>query len=91
MTQKCDSSESTHFLGMPVNGMNQGVHRLGRCELADAMSQIENVSGSCGVGVHVGRAKTLEYSNGLAFNFCLWRKKHIGIQVALQGFACTTH
>jgi hypothetical protein len=46
-------------LGMRVNSFDQGRDMLGRRELANAVSQIENVRRPCAVGIGMRGSKTV--------------------------------
>jgi len=74
-----------------VDSLNQRRNMLWGRELADAMAQIENMRGSYAGGIGVRFAKTVQHPNHFFLNLRRWRKQHIGVNVALQGFAWAIH
>ena len=61
-----------------MHRINKGVHVLGRCELRDAMSQIEDVAGIAGT-------VAVEDLPGFGGNLVGRGKQYVGIEIALQG------
>ena len=74
---------------MAVYRVHQRTDMLRRCELADAVAQVENVgrAGGCGVGVRF--AKAVQHPVHLGGDVLGRCKQNIGIDIALQGLART--
>ena len=70
-----------------MNRLHQGAHMLGRRELADAVTEVEDVGWASGAGVRMGLAKAVQHAVHLGCDLRGWRKQDVGVNVALQRFA----
>jgi hypothetical protein len=62
-----------------MHRLHQDAHALWWRELADAMAEVENMRRAGGVGVCVGRPKTVKYSVYLLFNRSGWGKQNMRV------------
>ena len=76
---------------MTVDGFNQGGHMFRGRVLVNTVSQIENMGRPCLGWIGMRLAKTVQHPNHLFFDAVGGCKKHIGVDVALQGLAWTAH
>ena len=72
---------------MAVHRLDQRRYMLGRGVLADAVAQVEDVRGACGVAVGVRLAKAVEHPVYLGRDLRGWCKQDVRVDVALQCFA----
>ena len=76
---------------MAVHGFDQHAHALRWGELADAVTQVENLGGARGGLVGVRLTKRFQHASGFGRNRIRRGKQGIGVKVALQGFAWATY
>ena len=69
---------------MCVHSVHQRSHMLGRGELADAVTQVEDVCGACGGCIRVRFAKAVQHAGHFSFNLRRLSKQHIRVYIALQ-------
>ena len=72
-----------------MHAFDQYPNRVGRCVLADAMTEVEDMRRSH-TRAHVRPTKAFQYFDGFCLDLRFWRKQRIGIQIALQSFARRT-
>ena len=66
-----------------MNRLHQGADMLGRRELADAVTEVENVGRAGGVGVRVGLAKAVQHAVDFGGDLRGWRKQNVRVDIAL--------
>jgi hypothetical protein len=76
---------------MRVHGIHQRSHMLGRGELADAVTQVEDVRRARGGCVRVRLAKAVQHAGHFSLNLRRLGKQHMGVYIALQGLARPAH
>ena len=74
-----------------VHRLHQHAHALRRCELADAVAQIEDLGGARRGGVGMWFAKSVQHAANFSGNGIGGGKQRVGVQVALQGLARAAH
>ena len=74
---------------MAVNRIDQGADMFRWRELADAVTQVENVGRAAGRGVGMGFAEAVQHTVHLGGDVLGRRKQNVGVDIALQGLART--
>lgn len=74
-----------------MHGVYQCRHMFGWRELTDAMSKVKDMSWPVGAGIGVGCPKAVEHPSGFGAQRFRWCEQAVGVEVALQSFACAAH
>src|SRR5438309_11033316 len=87
MTGALSRAWDAHAARMRVHRIDQYLHMVSGCELADAVPQVEDVGRALPfAGVRL--AETVEYRTRLCLDLRRVGEEHRGVEVALQGLAC---